>query len=71
MIFDPAKETKLHRKASSIGYGVILFQKMNGKQRVFAYSIGGQRRRSPSINRISSKQYRYLIDIDAQVILDL
>lgn len=40
MIFDPAKETKLHGKTSSIGYRVILFQKMNGKQRAFAYSIG-------------------------------
>ncbi|XP_015435727.1 PREDICTED: uncharacterized protein LOC107191251 [Dufourea novaeangliae] len=62
IIFDPKRETELHTDASSIGYGAILFQRMDGDLRVVAYF---SRRTTPEESRYHSYELETLAIVNA------
>ncbi|XP_076545695.1 uncharacterized protein LOC143305545 [Osmia lignaria lignaria] len=62
VIFNPERETELHTDASAIGYGAILFQKVDGDSRVVAYF---SRRTTPEESRYHSYELETLAIVNA------
>ena len=62
IVFDPNRETELHTDASAIGYGAILFQKIDDGLRVVAYF---SRRTSAEESRYHSYELETLAIVNA------
>ncbi|XP_076237485.1 uncharacterized protein LOC143181127 [Calliopsis andreniformis] len=62
IIFDPNRETELHTDASSLGYGAILFQRLDGDLRVVSYY---SRRTTPEESRYHSYELETLAIVNA------
>jgi transposase InsO family protein len=62
MIFDPQHQVELHTDASSLGYGGILFQVVNGKRHVVAYF---SKRTSPAESKYHSYELETLAVVNS------
>lgn len=62
MIFDPRHAVELHTDASSLGYGAILFQTVDGKRHVVAYY---SKRTSPAESKYHSYELETLAVVNS------